>query len=150
MIPGVNVPMDDPSPTAAPGPYLLFDGECGLCTSSVRFILKRDRTRELRFAPLQSDFGRGLVAGYGMDPGELSTLVLVDEAGGVALRSTAALRVASEHLRFPWRLAGALRIVPRFLRDGVYRLIAKNRIRWFGTADACVLPAPGEAERFVG
>jgi predicted DCC family thiol-disulfide oxidoreductase YuxK len=130
-------------------PLLLFDGECGLCTSSVRFILKRDRTGELRFASLQSDVGRRLLSERGMDPEELSTLVLVDERGEVALRSTAALRVASAHMRFPWRLAGVFLIVPRFLRDAVYRFVAKNRIKWFGTADACELPAPGQAERFI-
>lgn len=146
--PSASVPAPEPAPTPG-GPFLLFDGECGLCTSSVRFVLKRDRTQELRFASLQSDFGRGLVLKHGMDPDELSTLVLVDQAGQVALRSTAALRVASEHMGFPWRLAFVFRIVPTFLRDGVYRWVAKNRIRWFGTADACALPAPGEAERFV-
>lgn len=115
----------------------------------MRFILKRDRTGELRFASLQSDVGRRLLGERGMDPEELSTLVLVDEDGEVALRSTAALRVASAHMRFPWRLAGVFLIVPRFLRDAVYRFVAKNRIKWFGTADGCELPAPGQAERFI-
>ncbi|QDV05643.1 hypothetical protein Poly30_11420 [Planctomycetes bacterium Poly30] len=131
-------------------PLLLFDGECGLCTSSVRFILDRDRTGKLRFASLQSDVGRSAVASRGLDPDELSTLVLIDEKGEMSVRSTAALRVASEHMQFPWRLAGVFRIVPRFLRDGVYRWVARNRLRWFGTSDACQLPAPGSAERFVG
>ena len=131
-------------------PVLLFDGECGLCTGSVRFILKRDRTRVLRFASLQSELGVRLLRQNDMDPSERSTLVLVDERGEVAVRSTAALRVASEHLRFPWRLAGVFRIVPRFLRDGVYGLFSRNRLSLFGTADLCALPAPDAAERFVG
>lgn len=142
--------MQDPNSAPEPRPLLLFDGECGLCTSSVRFILDRDRTKALRFASLQSEFGRRVVTRHGLDPDELSTLVLVDERERLALRSTAALRVASEHLRFPWRLAGVFRIVPRFIRDGVYRWIARNRTRWFGTSDACELPAPGQPERFVG
>ena len=129
---------------------LLFDGECGLCTASIRFILARDRKGLLRFASLQSELGRGVAIVHGLDPYELTTLVFVDGAGHVTLRSTAALRVAAEHLRFPWRLAGVLRIVPRFLRDAIYRWVSKNRLRWFGSADACQLPAPGEAERFVG
>ncbi len=141
--------MEPPSSPESNGPLLLFDGECGLCTSSVRFILKRERTEKLRFASLQGETGRRLLLKSGRDPDELSTLVLVDEEGQVALRSTAALRVAAEHMRFPWRLAGVFRIVPRFLRDGVYRMVAKRRIRWFGTADACELPAPGQAERFL-
>ncbi len=142
--------MSSSHPVTEEGPLLLFDGECGLCTSSVRFILARDRTQELRFASLQSELGRRVLEGHGLDPDELSTLVLVDRDGDVALRSTAALRVAGEHLRFPWRLAVVLRVVPRVLRDGVYRWVSRNRIRWFGTADACQMPAPGEAERFVG
>jgi predicted DCC family thiol-disulfide oxidoreductase YuxK len=141
--------MPDASPGPEPRPLLLFDGECGLCTSSVRFILDRDRTQALRFASLQSALGRRIVSSRGLNPEELSTLVLIDESGAMSLRSTAALRVAAEHLRFPWRAAGVLRVVPTFLRDSVYRLVARNRLRWFGTSDACQLPAPGAAERFV-
>ncbi|MEM8710935.1 MAG: DCC1-like thiol-disulfide oxidoreductase family protein [Planctomycetota bacterium] len=145
----MSAPTKLPSDESA-RPLLLFDGECGLCTGSVRFILDRERDGRLHFASLQSALGRSVAEANGLDPDELSTLVLVDEEGGVSLRSTAALKVAAGHLRLPWRLAGVFRIVPRFLRDGVYRFIAARRIQWFGTADACELPAPGVPERFVG
>ena len=76
-------------------------------------------------------------------------MILLDKEGRVSVRSNAALRVASEHLRFPWRLAGIFRVVPTVLRDAVYGVVSRNRIRWFGKADACSLPAPAEAARFV-
>lgn len=133
---------------ALPLPLLLFDGECGLCARSVRFILDRDRKKRLRFAPLQSELGRGIVASQGLDPNDLTTLVLVEEGARVSLRSTAVLRACGD-LRMPWRLAKGFLIVPRFLRDGVYRWVAKHRLRWFGTADSCRLPTPEESSRFV-
>lgn len=142
-------PSDSLSAGLEVAPLLLFDGECGLCATSVRFILKRDRAGELRFASLQSDLGRRVLSERGMDPGELSTMILLDKEGRVSVRSNAALRVASEHLRFPWRLAGIFRVVPTVLRDAVYGVVSRNRIRWFGKADACSLPAPAEAARFV-
>ncbi|MEM6675306.1 MAG: DCC1-like thiol-disulfide oxidoreductase family protein [Planctomycetota bacterium] len=132
-----------------PRSLLLFDGECGLCTRSVRFVLDRDRVGRLRFGSLQSDLGRRVLVANGLDPDELSSLVLVDAEGRVWTRSDAALRVSGD-LGWPWSWGRAFLVVPRFLRDGVYDVIARNRIRWFGTADACELPAPGAAERFVG
>ena len=129
-------------------PLLLFDGECGLCARSVRFILDRDKKKRLRFAPLQSDLGRSVAAAQGLDPNEPTTLVLIEEGGRVSLRSTAALR-SSRDLRLPWRFAAGFLIVPRFLRDAVYRWISKHRLRWFGTADSCRLPTQEEQARFI-
>ena len=131
-----------------PKPLLLFDGECGLCARTVRFVLARDRVGRLRFASLQSDLGRSVLVESGLDPDALSTLVLLDEEGRVWTRSDAALRVAGD-LRWPWRWARVGLVVPRGVRDLVYRFVARYRISWFGTADACELPAPGVAERFV-
>lgn len=133
---------------ALPLPLLLYDGECGLCARSVRFILDRDKKKRIRFAPLQSELGRGVAASQGLDPDDLTTLVLVEEGGRVSVRSTAALR-ASGDLRMPWRMAKVFLIVPRFLRDGIYRWVAKHRLRFFGTADSCRLPTPEESARFV-
>ncbi|MEM1449420.1 MAG: DCC1-like thiol-disulfide oxidoreductase family protein [Planctomycetota bacterium] len=133
----------------SPRPLLLFDGECGLCAASVRFVLDRDRVGKLHFASLQSDLGRAIVTAHGRDPDELSTVVLIDEDDRMWIRSDAALRVAAD-LTWPWSMGRFARIVPRGLRDLVYRFVARYRFRWFGTADACELPAPGAAERFVG
>ncbi|MDG1490288.1 MAG: DUF393 domain-containing protein, partial [Planctomycetota bacterium] len=118
-------------PTApSEAPLLLFDGECGLCSAAVQFILKRDRRRRLRFAALQTELGREIMAAQGLDPSDLRTMVLRTELGEVLLRSDAAL-AAAEELRWPWRWATVLRWIPRPLRDTVYRLIAKYRHRLF-------------------
>lgn len=136
-----------------PRPILLYDGECGLCARSVQFVLDRDSRKRLSFAALQSDIGRAILAredvrALGVDPNELSTLVLVDEHDRAAVRSTAALRVTRE-LRAPWPLMRAFLIVPRFIRDAVYRFVSRNRHRVPGTA-SCRLPDAETSERFVG
>lgn len=136
-------------PQAVPRPLLLYDGECGLCARSVRFILDRERDERMQFAALQSDVGRQAARAHGLDPNVLSTLVLIDERERAHVRSSAALR-AAKGLRLPWRWAPVFLIVPRLLRDAVYRFVARNRMRWFGSADSCRLPSPEETARFHG
>ena len=143
-----SVPSDR-APQIAPRPLLLYDGECGLCARSVRFILDREKDERLQFAPLQSEVGRRTAEAHGLDPDLLSTLVLVDEQDRAHVRSSAALR-AAQHLRWPWRWAPVFLVVPRFVRDGVYRFVAKNRMRWFGGADSCPLPTSEQSRRFHG
>ena len=142
--------MDTPLTEAvvAPRPLLLYDGECGLCARSVRFVLAKERGPELRFAALQSNVGRAVLARHGLGE-DLSTVVYVDAEDRVHLRSGAALRVAGM-LRRPWSWARAMLIVPAFLRDAVYRVIARYRMGLFGGTDTCRLPQPGEVERFLG
>ncbi|WP_037283480.1 thiol-disulfide oxidoreductase DCC family protein [Saccharibacillus sacchari] len=127
---------------------VLIDGVCHFCQGAVRFIVKRDPKGVFNFASLQSELGTRLSGGEGFEAsGEPNTLVLV-EKGRRYVRSTAALRIARK-LRFPWPLLYALIIVPRPLRDAVYRYIARNRYRWFGKDDVCPLPPPGVRERFL-
>jgi len=126
---------------------VLFDGVCGLCNASVGFVLERERGPTLRFAPLQSDAARSLLVRCGIDPEGLDTLVLI-EGDRAWVRSDAALRIA-RHLRAPWRWCHAFRVVPRFVRDTVYRCVARVRYRMFGRLDACVMPTPELASRFV-
>lgn len=128
-------------------PLLLYDGECGLCARSVQFVLARERGPHLDFAALQSEVARDAFAAHGLES-DLSTVVFIDARGRAHVRSGAALRVAGM-LRWPWSWAKALLIVPPFLRDGAYRFVAKRRIAWFGGAESCRLPRPGEAERFL-
>ncbi len=136
-------------PTSAPPPYsvLLFDGECLLCDRSVRFVLERDRRAHFHFAPLQSMYGQTLLERCGLPLHEVKSMVLVDPSGEFATKSTAALRVAAR-LGMPWSLLSVFRAVPRFVRDAIYDIIARNRYRWFGRRDACVIPAGDWAERF--
>lgn len=101
------------------------------------------------FAPLQSTVGQETLRGHGVDPTDLTTMVLRTEAGEVLLRSDAALAAAAE-LGWPWRWAVAFGWVPRPLRDGLYRVIARYRHRLFRPPAACFVPSPEDAQRFLG
>jgi len=134
--------MDPSSP-----PVVLFDGLCNLCEGSVLFIIKRDPSAVFRFASLQSKFGQGLLERFQLPKDDFDTMVLV-EGERVFKRSTAALRVA-KRLRFPWPLFYAFILVPPFLRNFFYRIIARNRYRWFGKKEACLIPTPALRARFL-
>jgi predicted DCC family thiol-disulfide oxidoreductase YuxK len=112
----------------------------------VLFIIDRDPGAHFRFASLQSTAGREALAARGRDPGELDSIVLIDSAGAWR-ESDAVLRIAAG-LKMPWRLLSAFRVVPRPLRDAAYRLIARNRYRWFGH-DVCRVPTPALRARLV-
>lgn len=141
--------MTDAAPDeTASQPVLLFDGTCALCNGTVQFVLDHERDAALRFAPLQSAVAARLLAPHGLAvAAEPETLVVV-EGGRAYTHSSAALRVAA-HLRWPWRLAGALVVVPRWLRDAAYRFVARHRYRWFGREEVCRLPAPEHRARFL-
>jgi len=128
-------------------PVLLFDGVCNLCQGVVRFLLDRDRDARLRFAPLQSEFGRALLAHFALDADALDNVVLIDRAGAHA-RSEAALRCA-RLIGPPWSWSLVLRAIPRPLRDALYDFVARHRYRWFGRKDACPLPRPEWRDRFL-
>lgn len=127
------------------GPIVLFDGVCNLCNGSVRFIIRRDLRRRLRFAPLQSETARRLLAGA---PADLPDSLVLVERGRVWTRSSAVLRIA-KGLRWPWPLAYALVAIPRPLRDWLYTRVARNRYRWFGRRDDCMVPTPELRARFL-
>lgn len=128
-------------------PVVLFDGVCNLCNGSVQFILERDRRRTFRFASLQSEAGRALMAAHGLDPDALNSVVLI-EGGRARQESSAALGIV-KHLPGAWKLLRVLAAIPRPLRDAVYRRIARNRYRWFGKQETCWLPTPELRERFL-
>jgi predicted DCC family thiol-disulfide oxidoreductase YuxK len=130
-------------------PIVLFDGVCNLCNGTVTFLIDRDRRGVLRFASLQSPRAAELLRERGrtLPPGDPDTMLLVD-GDRVHDRSTAALRIA-RHLGFPWSLAIVLFLVPRLLRDAVYRVIARNRYRWFGRSEQCRVPTPELRARFL-
>lgn len=127
---------------------ILFDGHCSLCHGAVGFIVRRDRRGRFRFAPLQSNIGRDLLARAGHTVAGLDTMILL-EGGCMYQQSTAALRVA-RRLDGCWPLLYVLIIIPRPLRDLVYRWIARNRYAWFGRMEHCLLPTPDVRERFLG
>jgi len=128
-------------------PVVLYDGECGLCHRSVKFILRHEADHELRFAPLQGELAATLRARHPNIPANLDTVVLVAN-GRAYLRSKAFLHVA-KHLRAPWRWAYAWRWMPGFVLDLAYRVIARIRYRVWGKVDACELPSPEQRARFL-
>lgn len=127
---------------------VLFDGVCNLCNASVDFILERDSKSIFRFASLQSEAGQELLRRFRLPTEEHRSLVLV-EGDRFFTRSSAALLIARRLDGF-WPLLYAFIVVPRFLRDAVYDLFARNRYRWFGRRDTCRVPTPEERGRFLG
>ena len=136
-----------PPPPAHAPIVVLFDGVCCLCNFWVRFIIRRDRARTFRFAALQSDAGRRVLAGRSL-PAPLPDSVVVVDAEGVHFRSDGALRIM-RGLPWPWRALGVLRMLPRGARDWVYDVVARHRYRWFGKMDACMVPTSDQRARFL-
>lgn len=128
-------------------PIIYFDGVCNLCNGAVQFALKRDTKGVFRFAALQSDAGQHILDRVGLPREALKTIVLV-EGDTIYTHSTAALR-AARHLSGLWPLLYAFIVVPRPIRDGVYNWIARNRYRWFGRTEACMMPRPEWKGRFL-
>ncbi|HEV8346283.1 MAG TPA: thiol-disulfide oxidoreductase DCC family protein [Vicinamibacterales bacterium] len=126
---------------------VLFDGVCNLCNGAVAFIIARDHRAQFGFASLQSDAGRRLLRELNGGDALPDTFVLVEE-GRMFTQSTAALRIA-QRLGFPWSLAALLTVLPRAIRDRAYRVVARNRYRWFGKRETCMMPTPDLRRRFL-
>ncbi len=126
---------------------VLFDGVCNLCNNSVNFIIDRDPEAYFKFAALQDEAVKPLLTRYDLSSEYLDSIVLV-EAGQCYRNSTAALRIA-RRLKSGWPLFYAFIMVPRPLRDVVYKWIARNRYRWFGKRDTCRIPTPELRARFL-
>jgi predicted DCC family thiol-disulfide oxidoreductase YuxK len=134
------------------GPVLLYDGVCGFCNASVQLVLRHDRRRTLRFAPLQGSYAEQVLAHH-LDLRGVDSVVWVEPGADAApprvfTRSSAALRVA-RYLGGPWSLLLPFWLVPRPLRDWVYDIVARNRHRLVGSAKQCLVPPPAERHRFL-
>jgi predicted DCC family thiol-disulfide oxidoreductase YuxK len=139
-------PSRPPEPDAG-GAIVVFDGVCVLCSGWVSFLLRHDRARQFRFAAMQGEAGRRLLDAHGLDPDDPMSFLLVD-ASGARTDSDAIIAVLAR-LSGVWRAARLLRMVPRRLRDPLYRRFARNRYRWFGKKDACYLPSAAQRNRFL-
>ena len=129
-------------------PVLLFDGVCNLCNAITQFVIRHDPAPgRFRFASLQSQSGQRPLREHGLPTDDINTFVMI-ERGQAHVRSTAGLHTL-RLLGLPWSLLYAFIIVPRPLRDRVYRFIARNRYRWFGRRERCMLPTPEIAARFL-
>ena len=113
---------------------ILFDGICNLCNGTVDFLIKRDRNKQFRFVALQSESGKMLVQKFKIPP--VTESVIAIKENKVYLDSDAAIEIA-RLLPFPWKLAILIKIIPKKLRDYIYRIIAKNRYKWFGKTESC-------------
>ncbi|MFC7073303.1 thiol-disulfide oxidoreductase DCC family protein [Halovenus rubra] len=129
-------------------PVLLFDGVCNFCNYWVQFIIERDPDGILKFAPLQSDVARELLANCGLNQEHRDSVVLV-EGETYYTKSDAVLRTAN-HLNGLYQFLWLLRVIPRRLRNYPYDVIAANRYDWFGKRDNCLVPTPDIRERFLG
>ncbi|KOR82422.1 thiol-disulfide oxidoreductase DCC family protein [Paenibacillus solani] len=134
---------DDPKESA----IVLIDGVCHMCQGLTQFIIRRDPRGVFRFASLQSEIGQELLRQGGMSESSIDTMVLI-ENGKYYTRSTGALRIA-RRLRFPWSLSYVFILIPLFLRNLVYRWVARNRYRWFGQSSECMIPTPEIRRRFL-
>lgn len=127
-------------------PVILFDGVCNLCNGSVQFIIKRDRQNRFHFAALQSAYGQQKLQQLNIPAASLQSIVLID-GEKYYQRSNAVLEICW-HLGGMWSILYVFKIIPRFLRDGIYNFIANNRYRWFGKQDQCMIPTPELKARF--
>ncbi|MNP34955.1 hypothetical protein D3C76_1282650 [compost metagenome] len=123
-----------------PSSIVLIDGMCFLCQGATKFIIRNDPAGRFHFASLQSVLGQKLLSERGVPMESMNTFVLIED-GHYYTRSTAALRIA-KYLRGLWPLTYVLILIPNVIRDTVYQYIAKNRYRWFGKSDQCMLPTP--------
>jgi predicted DCC family thiol-disulfide oxidoreductase YuxK len=128
-------------------PVILFDGVCNLCNAGVQSIIKKDKKRQFRFASLQGETGQAFLRQFNLPVNDLNSFVLI-EGNKAYIKSTAALRIAKLTGGF-WKILYGLIIVPRFIRDAVYNLIARNRYRWFGKRNECMIPTPELKDRFL-
>lgn len=125
---------------------ILFDGVCNFCNGSVQFILKNDPVGHFRFASLQSDVGKKLLKQHGII-NDINSFVLIED-NKYYVKSSAALRIC-RNLEGPWKFLYFFRFVPRPFRNFFYDLIAKNRYKWFGKTESCMLPSPEVRNRFL-
>lgn len=128
-------------------PVILFDGVCNLCNSSVQFIIKHDKKGIFRFASLQSEFGKKIIQQFDLANKNIDSVMLL-ENNAIKLKSTAALQIAKGLSGIYSALYGFI-IVPRFIRDSVYDFIARNRYRWFGKQESCMIPRPELKKLFI-
>ncbi len=128
-------------------PLIIFDGECGFCSRDIDFVLRYDKKNLFRFTPAQSELGTALMRHYGFRTDHYETSLLI-ENGVAHPRSDGVLRVL-QLLGGMTSIASLLRFVPRSLRDSVYNLVARNRMKIAGRRQACRVPTPEERGRFI-
>ena len=128
-------------------PVILFDGVCNFCNYWVNFAINRDKKKKLRFAPLQGEAAKKLLNQFGLDTSTFSSVILIDN-GKAYTQSSAAFRIC-KYLDGGWKLVYGIMVIPKFIRDFFYNIIARNRYKWFGKRKECMVPTPEMIERFL-
>jgi len=137
-------------------PIILFDGVCNFCNGLVNFIIRQDKKNIFLFAPLQSERGKKLLDQYGIDWKNNDSFVLIENTGPndsvrqdkAYEKSNAALRIAAK-LPWYWKWSQIFWILPKPIRDGIYNIIAKNRYKWFGKKEKCMIPTEQVRGKFL-
>jgi predicted DCC family thiol-disulfide oxidoreductase YuxK len=127
---------------------ILFDGVCSLCNRSVQFVIKHDKNNKFVFTALQSDVGIRIIKDFNIDTRKTDSILLYTPDKGLSIRSTAALNIA-KHLRFPINTLIIFKVIPNFIRNWIYDLIARNRYKWFGRMDDCMVPTQEIKAKFL-
>jgi predicted DCC family thiol-disulfide oxidoreductase YuxK len=127
---------------------ILFDGVCNLCNSSINYVIKYDKNDVFMFAPLQGEAGKQIIHKFHLDTSKTDSILLYSEEKGLQIKSSAALAIASK-LGFPRNLLTIFYIIPPFIRNWVYAYIAKNRYKWYGKKEACMIPTPELQAKFL-
>ncbi len=127
---------------------ILFDGVCNLCNTSVQYVIKHDKKDIFRFVSLQSDLGQKILNHIGINPKHIDSIVLYEPGISYYYKSTAALEIA-KGLRGIFTLATVFKILPAGIRDFVYDYVAKNRYKWYGKKDACMIPTVELKAKFL-
>lgn len=125
----------------------LFDSHCLLCSAGVQYTLRHEKRASINFWSIQSEKGRALAQAHGVDPDDPTTFLFIED--GQALGKSDAIIALSRHLNGSARLVRITRILPRALRDAVYSVIARNRYKWFGKSDSCIVPSAQTRGRFI-
>jgi predicted DCC family thiol-disulfide oxidoreductase YuxK len=129
------------------GPIIVFDAMCVLCSANAQFVLAWDKSGHFRLASMQGEVGKALFKRFGIDANDPDTIIVVD--GDQVWRNSDAVLKIYSGLSWPWRAAAIFKLVPRFLRDPIYRLVATNRYRIFGKRETCWLPSAEQSARVL-
>jgi predicted DCC family thiol-disulfide oxidoreductase YuxK len=127
---------------------ILFDGVCNLCNTSIQYVIKHDKKDIFRFAALQSDIGKQIIQKFNIDIEKTDSILLYSKDGGLKSKSSAALHI-SRYLGLPNNLLSLFFIVPTFIRNKVYDYIAKNRYKWYGKKESCMIPTKELKAKFL-
>lgn len=127
---------------------ILFDGVCNLCDNVVQFILKRDKKDIFRFVPLQSELGNQIINYLGIDPAKTDSIILYEPGHAYYYKAEAALKIAGE-LGGIYNLMPILSILPKSFSNWVYDYVARNRYKWYGKKDECMIPTPEMKAKFL-